>query len=160
MIYPFLSASRQMPSFLKNADMVESTSSECASWVVYQTVNMDAAESALYLLCKDSKGWRMVSDKGMRKIGDSSHVSGMDALLEVSGRDKVIGMPCLPIFGSSVEYLTIYHRGDVTHRSIYAPEASRSGCNDAGPAREVAGQVEFVSKLQELTGSPFRRPGQ
>lgn len=141
MIYPFLETSRRMPAFLKNAEIVESRSSSCESWVVYQEVNMDAEASALSLLCKNAMDWSVVSDGQARRISDPAKVLNANSILEDVGGDEIIGMPCLPIFGASVEYLTIYHRGEINFKSIYARETERTSCGDSSSARGVGRKI-------------------
>ena len=147
MIYSSLASFRNMTEFRKDFELIETASSECDSWVVYQSVNLHAGEGLLRMLCKVAGEWRAVNNAAdAAKIGQEEEVQ-LDALVSSARDQKVFGMPCHPVLGPGVEYMTLFHGGRITYRAMYAREADRQDCADARDAERIEQQFELLAEL-------------
>ncbi|NZA25918.1 hypothetical protein H0E84_05935 [Luteimonas sp. SJ-92] len=143
MIPAFLGTALGEREFGEAAGKLAEQSSDCHSWVVHVSINVDEGEEKLVLICKNPMHEWIVLDNGKgqakRKVEGAAE---LDRWIERVYQDRIVGMPCRPIFGSSVDYLTIHHDGRTTRQAIYAGEAERLGCDDEALATEVARRVE------------------
>lgn len=136
MIPAFLSAALRDRDFLASVMVLEMKSVDCTSWGTYVSVNIEAEENKIIFLCGKVGEWTIADGVGEWVVkGVPEFIP--EVWLESAASNQMIGMPCRPIFDSSVEYLAVQYQGQIYRQAIYAREVARADCEDEGRAAKV-----------------------
>lgn len=159
MISGFIDSALLGRDFREAAKLLADQSTACRSWAAYVSVNVDAEEEDMMLLCKDRSGaWVVLDKSGAQRSLSIESALNAAAWIKRGAYDQIIGMPCKPIFGSSVEYLTTYQDGRTTRQAMYGSEANRVGCDNEKSANDLARHFGELRRLaHSVTGSGLLR---